>query len=274
VTEAYWDDWNTPAPGGAYFYLVRSKAPNLGSWGADSSGTERTNICLCGDGTVQGLFEQCDDWNVVDDGNGCDETCQRNDVCGDGTVQDLFEPCDDGNAADADGETDNCMGDCTLPRYINHGDGTVTDTRSNLVWLRDASCADIPLTNALGMANWEDARDGAHLLEHGTCGLSDGSAHWDWRLPTRAEWENSVQPARDKDCTQSGPGFPPTVVNAAGTLCHSSGPSAFYGVMAENYWSSTGGTLYFKYTFDLLSGSERLSDRDDKYYLWPIRNGP
>ncbi len=52
---------------------------------------------VCGNNTIEALFEQCDDANAVDDGNGCDALCQRNDVCGNGTLESLFETCDDGN---------------------------------------------------------------------------------------------------------------------------------------------------------------------------------
>jgi hypothetical protein len=41
----YWED-GTPVPVGACFhYLVRSTQPNVGSWGADSEGVERTPVC-------------------------------------------------------------------------------------------------------------------------------------------------------------------------------------------------------------------------------------
>lgn len=59
--------------------------------------TPDSNTVVCGDGAIE-LPETCDDGNVVDDGNGCDEQCQRNDVCGNGTLESLFETCDDGNA--------------------------------------------------------------------------------------------------------------------------------------------------------------------------------
>jgi hypothetical protein len=41
-----WIDPDPPPPiGGVYYYLTRSIAPHLGSWGENSSGVERTNIC-------------------------------------------------------------------------------------------------------------------------------------------------------------------------------------------------------------------------------------
>jgi hypothetical protein len=41
----YWEDPDLPPPGEIYHYLVRAKLPNTGSWGQDSTGAERTNIC-------------------------------------------------------------------------------------------------------------------------------------------------------------------------------------------------------------------------------------
>jgi cysteine-rich repeat protein len=81
---------------------------------------------VCGDGTVQALFETCDDANTTDDGNGCDATCQRNDVCGDGTVQDLFEGCDDTNTTD---DGNGC--DATCQRNDVCGDSTIQDLFEN-----------------------------------------------------------------------------------------------------------------------------------------------
>jgi hypothetical protein len=38
-------DYETPVAGGCFYYIVRAMDPFLGSWGADSSGTERTVTC-------------------------------------------------------------------------------------------------------------------------------------------------------------------------------------------------------------------------------------
>jgi hypothetical protein len=44
-TETYWSDAEDPAQNVCYHYLVRALTPHLGSWGQDSAGVERTNIC-------------------------------------------------------------------------------------------------------------------------------------------------------------------------------------------------------------------------------------
>jgi hypothetical protein len=45
VAAPVWNDPEIPPAGGALFYLVRANAPNMGSWGVDSSGVERTGVC-------------------------------------------------------------------------------------------------------------------------------------------------------------------------------------------------------------------------------------
>ncbi len=71
----------------------------------------------CGDGE-QDSGEACDDGDAMDGGNGCDASCQRNDVCGDRVHHYLFEVCDDGNTDGCDGD---CAADCS--RYVFHGCG-------------------------------------------------------------------------------------------------------------------------------------------------------
>ena len=75
------------------------------------------------------------------------------------------------------------------PRFADHGDGTVTDRLTGLMWTKD-KVADLTWTNALdyiagmnsgakpsfGHQDWRlpNALEGASLLDHGCDGLSDG----------------------------------------------------------------------------------------------------
>jgi hypothetical protein len=45
TTSTSWSDPEVPSPEGMFCYLVRSTAPHSGSWGQDSSGSERLDIC-------------------------------------------------------------------------------------------------------------------------------------------------------------------------------------------------------------------------------------
>ena len=145
-------------------------------------------------------------------------------------------------------------------RYTDCGNGTVTDTATGLVWLKQSNC--------LPSANWEDAKKAVAALKNGDCMLTDGSSPGDWRLPTQMEWEATMEKALALGC--SGP----TLTNDPGTGCISAGPSSFTTVEADYYWSST-----------TLEGQERayFGDIDHGHLLngaftttlrvWPVRGG-
>jgi len=69
--------------------------------------------------------------------------------------------------------------------FTDNEDGTVTDNRTGLIWLKDTRC--------LGSATWTEARENADKLRSGQCGLSDGSLIDEWRLPTIAEFLKLVR---------------------------------------------------------------------------------
>ena len=66
----------------------------------------------------------------------------------------------------------------TSPRMIDNGDGTLYDTVTGLTWLKKADCIS---------ASWTDAITAANNLASGQCGLTDGSAAGQWRMPNRFE---------------------------------------------------------------------------------------
>ena len=72
-----------------------------------------------------------------------------------------------------------------VSRFIDNKDGTVTDSMTNLIWLKNPNC--------FGMLDWKSAVQAAKGLKEGKCGpdptfvLSDGSSAGDWRLPTMKE---------------------------------------------------------------------------------------
>jgi len=143
-------------------------------------------------------------------------------------------------------------------RYNDCGNGTVSDSLTGLIWLKDVNC--------LPAANWEAAKKEAADLKAGACGLSDGSAAGDWRLPTNLEWEATMKDAKAKGC--SGP----MLTNDAGDACASAGPTSFKDLEADYYWSSTpveGGARIYMGDIDhgnILNGVPTNSIR-----VWPIR---
>ena len=70
------------------------------------------------------------------------------------------------------------------PRFEDNGDGTVTDHLTGLVWLKNANC--------FGTRTWANALTSCNSLASGACGLTDGSAAGDWRLPNVVELESLV----------------------------------------------------------------------------------
>ena len=113
-------------------------------------------------------------------------------------------------------------------RYVDCGNGTVTDTVTGLIWLRRADC--------LPESNWKAAIEATAGLKAGDCGLTDGSSPGDWRLPTKAEWEATIARAVALGCTF---GHAPSLTSDAGTACYGDGTgSSRVGVGSVGYWSN------------------------------------
>jgi hypothetical protein len=146
----------------------------------------------------------------------------------------------------------------TSKRYIDCGNGTVTDTATGLIWLKQVDC--------FPSSDWDAAKKAAAGLKTGDCGLNDGSVAGDWRLPTIAEWEATMQKAKDLKCAG------PVLTNDAGSECIRTGPSSFTGVESDYFWSSTmeGTTVSFG---DLDHGNLLKGNSINSLRVWPVRGG-
>ncbi len=140
------------------------------------------------------------------------------------------------------------------PRFTDNSDGTVTDNLTDLVWLRNANC--------FGGGGWINALDDANLLEDGQCGLTDGSAAGDWRLPNSIEMSSLVD--------YSAIAYP-SIVPPALPQNH-----PFTGVQGM-YWLSTSvvGQPLNAYNIDMtwgMSGQRIKTNTLWNNYRWPVRS--
>ncbi len=142
----------------------------------------------------------------------------------------------------------------SLAPYMNNGNGTVTDQRTGLIWLKNANC--------FGEQGWQTAMQSAAKLAHGQCGLRDGSKAGMWRLPTKEEWEAMI------DKKYSGP----ALSNAAGTGKWREG-DAFSGVRPSYYWLSTpyADVASGAWLVNLSYGDVNTYDKPGTNDVWPVR---
>ncbi len=161
-----------------------------------------------------------------------------------------------------------------IPRFVDNGDGTVTDKLTGLIWLQDASCADLegttdegrgnPASPSPGGATWAKALAAAAALATETCGLTDDSAAGDWRLPNVRELQSLI------DYGFSGP----ALSNAEGAAQWTEG-NAFSGVQPFPYWSSSSDaeSPVFGWYVSLNSGGALDVVKTNTYFVWPVRGG-
>ena len=121
----------------------------------------------------------------------------------------------------------------------DNNNGTITDTATGLVWLKNANCFD--------WERWERAMNFAAGLSSGACGLSDKSTAGQWRLPTIEELKVR---ATDK--------------------------TGFTNVQSFSYWSSTTYTGSPEKALGVLMdrGHAIPCNKFTFYnYVWPVRAG-
>ena len=141
-------------------------------------------------------------------------------------------------------------------RFLDNKNGTVTDLRTGLIWLKNA--------NANGIKNQMEAEDYCKALASGTAGLTDGSTAGQWRLPSRAELQGlGTDPPATWDYDYGTPSIPWT------------NPGAPFTNVQSVYWSATiqlGGPPPTSWTVNMVSGyttSYVVTQYD--FYVWPVR---
>jgi hypothetical protein len=139
-------------------------------------------------------------------------------------------------------------------RYTDNGDGTITDTETSVVWLKDADC--------LGYDTWDNANATAYALDNATCGLSDNSTAGNWRLPTLSELQ--------------GLGTLPPVTWGFGepTVDWTMPSTPFEGLINTYYWTeTTAGTVGTNEAFMLYMkrGGSYGSPKNSNLMIFPMR---
>ena len=131
-------------------------------------------------------------------------------------------------------------------RFTDNGDGTVTDHKTGLIWLRDAS--------ALGRLTWPEAVIACAALADWQYGLTDGSNAEDWRLPNINELCSLI------DRAQVDPALPEG--------------HPFVRVEPNVYWSATSYVCYPSCAWLVGFGNGYVSTcgRTSTAHVWPVRN--
>lgn len=112
----------------------------------------------------------------------------------------------------------------TYPRFVDNSNGTVTDTVTGLIWVKQANCINQPWTAAIAAVS---------SLASGQCGLSDGSTAGQWRMPNR----NEMQSLSDRMQTNEANFFSNVFMNRNNTVYQ---PAIFSNfVVSQYYWTST-----------------------------------
>ena len=125
-------------------------------------------------------------------------------------------------------------------RFTNHGNGTVTDKLTGLMWTQNAN-------QGPGMLQWTNALNRAADCNAG--------AYNDWRLPSVRESHSLVDYGR----------FNPVL-----PLNH-----PFIGVKNLNYWTSSTVEIstVLAWRIAMNGGNVDASDKDDVLYVWYVRAG-
>uniref|UniRef100_UPI0040568480 Lcl C-terminal domain-containing protein n=1 Tax=Candidatus Electronema sp. TaxID=2698783 RepID=UPI0040568480 len=141
-------------------------------------------------------------------------------------------------------------------RFKDNNDGTLTDRRTGLLWLKNANCADFFEGDRSGGRNsrsWHEARVAVSRLGDGFCGLKDGSQAGDWRLPTREELLEISKDVSGEKKWEAG--------------------KALLDIQSFYYWSSSVGDLYPDYAFyvSLALGIDSYAFQLNSFHVLPVR---
>jgi len=136
-----------------------------------------------------------------------------------------------------------------VKRFTEHGDGTVTDNISGLMWLNDGACF-LPET-------WENAGMVVEVLNSSPdrlqCAAYQGR-YADWQLPEMAVLRELLQGAQ---------GVPAAWLQSQGAA----------DIIDRDYWvrDSNPVNLYFAWAINLRDGTPRNYPKSFELHVWPVR---
>jgi hypothetical protein len=148
-------------------------------------------------------------------------------------------------------------------RYIDNGDGTVTDKSTKLIWLKDVNCMETNYPNfdqdnqigtvGDGLVQWQHALDFVKGINDGTYPLC-GAGHTDWRLPNY--WEALTVSAVER--TNDPVKHPFINFPTISSVSHAT-------------WTST---TYMDVKTSAFIGSSGIENkRTSNHLVWPVRGG-
>ena len=140
------------------------------------------------------------------------------------------------------GEDHDYQPSASQPSYTDNGDGTTTDSRTGLMWLKNASTY-----NNGASQTWESALSGCESFTY--------ASYTDWRLPNRRELMSIVNYQNQNPAINT---------------------TYFTTTQSNYYWSSTTYVPNTAYAWRVYFGNGRVGDgyKPASRYVRPVRGGP
>ena len=249
-------------------------------------------------GTCDPSTGQCSN-PAATDGTGCNDSnvCTQNDVCTagvcGGTPQSDGTTCDAGtDAAQTQICTSGTCGGCTAnlsasPRFVDNGNGTITDRYTCLVWeKKDQSGGIHDWGNTYTWSTGDNNPDGTAFTTFlATLNMGSGFAgHHDWRLPSEDGQNPPNTGPKELESILAAP-YPctgksnPCVDVAFNTNCMAScsatGASSCSCTQSNFYWSATtyAGNPYDAWGVYFTSGYVGIDVKTGNLYVRAVRGG-
>lgn len=147
---------------------------------------------------------------------------------------------------------------------VDNGDGTITDTDFNLMWLKDAKYAMTSGYDTDGKMGWDAAMTWADTLYY--------AGYDDWRLPSALNSDGSG-PCSGDNCTDSEMGHLYYIEGIT-----SGGYDPFLNLSGNRWWSSTeteqSPNIWQPWRFHFGSGSGEQSQYSASaaHFVWAVRD--